>query len=136
MEKYLVLYIFAYLLYIFAFTIVNFFVRKKAIINRQVKLSHFRSYLSEGPEHLEILKNHFSNQFQVPVLFFITCIISIQFQTTTPLTLILSGIFILSRVIHAYIHLTYNNVVHRALIFSLGGLTIGALWIEILYSIF
>ncbi len=62
---------------IFALGISNFVVRYRAIKNKQLKISHFRTYESkEGsiPEQVVIFGRHFDNQFQVPVIFLITCV--------------------------------------------------------------
>lgn len=136
MEKYLVLFMFTYIAYIFGFSIYNFFIRKKAISNQLVKMSHFRSYTTSGPEHLKIYSNHYSNQFQIPILFLVTCLVILVFKSTSIVTLSLAGLFLASRLVHAYIHLTYNNVIHRALAFASGGFTLLFMWIEILLFIF
>jgi hypothetical protein len=60
-----------YISYIVAIGVMMFIKRYKAIKNRQVKLKYFKDYTGESTYELEIFKNHFNNQFQMPVIFLI-----------------------------------------------------------------
>ena len=116
---------------IFALGISNFVVRYRAIKNKQLKISHFRTYdaNTQVPEKVIIFGRHFDNQFQVPLLFLITCVAA----QTMPLYSSgylkpLAWAFVLSRMVHSFIHLGSNNVRLRMLAYTFGWLCILAMW--------
>ena len=97
-----------------------FFRRKAKIREKVVKTSHFRAYLGESDEELVVIQNHFSNQFQIPMVFLFAALLSITLNDVNEITIALAGLFVVSRLIHSYIHLSYNNVLHRAMVYFVG----------------
>jgi len=57
--------------------------------------------------------DNFSNQFELPVLFYAAVAIAVSLLMTDLLLVTLAWAFVGLRVIHAFIHLTYNDVLHR-----------------------
>lgn len=122
-------------LYIITLGLATFLVRFKAIKSKQLHYAHFKVYDTKNydvPERIIRFGRHFDNQFQVPMLFLITCVVA----RTTPLMNngalpILAWSFVATRIIHTYIHLGANNVRHRALSFFAGCMIVGAMWIYI-----
>jgi hypothetical protein len=73
--------------------------------------------------------NSFSNQFELPTLFFVlVAFILITRVGNFPL-LVLAWIFVLSRIGHAYIHTTGNNVMRRTGIYSVGAVVLFVMWV-------
>jgi hypothetical protein len=73
--------------------------------------------------------NNFSNQFELPVLFFVLiAFILITRVFGTPL-LVLAWIFVLSRIAHAFVHVTSNNVMKRLAAYSVGALVLFIMWL-------
>ena len=101
-----------------------FFRRKARVKNKEVRTSHFKAYIGESPEDLVVIQNHFTNQFQIPVVYMIACVLTISQDKASVLTSILGAIFILSRMLHSYIHLGKNNVLHRAYAYFVGCLCV------------
>jgi len=117
---------------IFGLGVSNFVVRYRAIKNKQLKVSHFRAYDSAGgqiPEKVIIFGRHFDNQFQVPMVFLITCVVAqtIPLYSTGYLKQ-LAWAFVFSRMLHSFIHLGSNNVRLRMLSYTFGWLCILAMW--------
>jgi hypothetical protein len=106
--------------------------RYNAIRNKTVKMSHFKSYVDAGPEELEVIKNNYSNQFELPVLFFITILASVALNTTRPVTVILAVVFLISRFVHFRVHTGSNDIRKRALWFFMGFVIVIAMWIQII----
>lgn len=71
--------------------------------------------------------DNFGNQCELPVLFFVICIVLYLTNSVTPLTLGLAWFFVISRIIHAGIHLTFNHILTRFLVFFVGALSLTAL---------
>lgn len=93
--------------------------------------------LMEGQEVPEIITKttrSFNNMFEVPVLFYAGCILYISLDIQSLIGLVFAWSFVLMRYIHAYVHLTYNHLIHRMLSFWLAFLSAVGLWLNLLYQ--
>ncbi len=118
--------------YIFAMGICNFIVRFRAIKNKELSVGHFRTYDASKhpvPEKVIIFGRHFDNQFQLPVLFLITLVAAqtMPLYSSSYLSLLAWG-FILTRMVHSYVHLGSNNVRLRMLAYVAGWLCLLLMW--------
>ncbi len=136
MEKAIIILIPLYLAYIITLGLVMFVKRYKAVKNKTIRLSYFRDYQGEVPRELEVYKNHFENQFQVPVVFMVACLAIALLKIASPLVVVLAYAFIISRMAHSYIHLINNNVRHRGFVYIFGALCVLGLWIKIALGFF
>jgi hypothetical protein len=71
----------------------------------------------------------FSNQFELPLLFYVLTILEIITRHADFIFVVLAWIFVLSRLGQAYVHTTSNNVFRRGLIYGIGALALMAMWI-------
>jgi hypothetical protein len=71
----------------------------------------------------------FSNQFELPVLFYVLTVLALVTKQADLLFVILAWVFVLSRLGHAYIHTTSNVVLRRGLWYAVGGIVLIAMWI-------
>lgn len=110
--------------------------RIKSVRTGEVKIKTYRHMDYETmPEKLVVAGRSFNNQFEVPTLFYIVAILCMMMNLVNPATTGLAWAFVASRYLHAFIHLTYNNVLHRMLSYILGVLVVFALWTCLLFSI-
>jgi hypothetical protein len=72
----------------------------------------------------------FSNQFELPVLFYVLTILVIITRHTDWLFLILAWIFVICRLAHAWVHLTSNNVRYRGAIYSVAAIALFVAWVS------
>lgn len=72
--------------------------------------------------------DHFSNLFEVPVLFYVLCALAFATQLVTPLLVIGAWIFVMLRALQGVIHCTYNRVMHRFPVYLLSTLLLFAMW--------
>jgi hypothetical protein len=70
------------------------------------------------------VSNNIANQFQTPVLFYVLCFVIFSLKELSATALILAWTYILSRYIHAYVHIGTNYVPHRLRIFLIGCLVL------------
>ena len=84
----------------------------------------------------EVVKvsNNIANQFQTPVLFYVLCFIIFNLDMVTTISLLLAWSYVISRYLHAYVHIGSNYVPYRMNLFLLGcialiALTIYCVWI-------
>lgn len=82
------------------------------------------------PEHEKRVSNAFDNQFQLPVLFYLVCGLALYFGPVW-LEAILAWLFVLSRIVHAAVFATTNNVPQRFLAYTVGATVLGLLGIEL-----
>jgi hypothetical protein len=71
----------------------------------------------------------FSNQFELPVLFFVLTILAIMTRKADILFVAMAWIFVAARLGHAFIHTTSNVVRLRGAVYIVGALVLMAMWI-------
>ena len=72
------------------------------------------------PDYVLMVTNNIRNQFQVPVLFYVLCFVFYSINAVTTTVLYLAWAFVISRIIHAYIHMSSNYVPARFRVFTFG----------------
>lgn len=73
----------------------------------------------------------YTNQFEIPVLFYAVVAFALIVKAADTLMITLAWAFVLSRVLHAIIHIGPNRVKTRAPVFALGVLIILLMWIKL-----
>lgn len=87
------------------------------------------------PDYVIKVNNNIHNQFELPLLFYALTFVFWSLQVTSPLVLILSWFFVVTRVWHSVIHIGVNAVIWRRRIFTWGCYTILVLWLYALYTV-
>lgn len=120
---------------LFAMVIVTFVVaihllrlRVTAVKAGAVRLSQFRLNNSEVPDAMAQAARNYENLFEVPMLFYVAGALAIALGIQTPAMIITAWIFVLARIIHSWIHLTGNNVIHRMRAYMLGNICVLIMW--------
>jgi len=72
--------------------------------------------------------DNFRNLFEVPVLFYVICICLEITGGVTTIQLILAWLFVALRIVHSYIHVTYNRVMHRFTVYVLSCVCVFTMW--------
>ncbi len=95
--------------------------RNIAVLSGRVRIKVFATFSEPGePEGMIALRRNVANLFEVPTLYYALCLTAFATGTVDSTTVTLAWIFVASRVVHTAIHITYNNVLHRFLVFALG----------------
>ena len=105
------------------------YVIEKAIKKREVRYSWFRVYEGSVPEYLLAARHHYKNFFEIPILFYILCIILYVIDDVRDLDLWIAWLFVGFKLIHSYIRLTSNYVPIRAYAFYICVLLLLGGWI-------
>jgi hypothetical protein len=71
----------------------------------------------------------FSNQFELPVLFYVLTILEIVTHHADLLFVVLAWIFVAARVMQALVHVTNNNVRVRGAFYGLGAVILVIMWV-------
>ena len=80
------------------------------------------------PEDVRKVGNAVSNQFELPLLFYAGLGLDLYLGADW-LFVALALLFVVSRLVHAFIHTTSNNVVQRFQAFSVGYFVVVAMWL-------
>jgi len=81
------------------------------------------------PTRATQLGNCFSNQFEVPVLFYILIALAFPLRHADLVIVLLSWVFVVTRFVHAGIFVTSNNVRQRGMAWFAGVLVLFAMWL-------
>ena len=96
-------------------------VRKtRAVKSGQVDLEKTALDNDAWPDYVLMVSNNIRNQFQVPVLFYVLCFLLYSIDAVSTTVLYLAWAFVISRAIHAYIHMSSNFVPARFGVFTIG----------------
>ena len=96
-------------------------VRKaRAVKSGQVDMEKTALDNDAWPDYVLMASNNIRNQFQVPVLFYVLCFLLYSIDAVSTAVLFLAWAFVISRAIHAYIHMSSNFVPARFGIFTIG----------------
>jgi hypothetical protein len=73
--------------------------------------------------------DNFRNLFEVPVLFYVLCVALALNGGSTPGLVAAAWGYVALRALHSLIHVTYNRVVHRFLVYVASTLLLFGMWI-------
>lgn len=71
----------------------------------------------------------FANQFELPVLFYVLTILEIVTRHADLLFVFLAWIFVVMRVLQAWVHVTNNNVRVRGAFYGVGAIILVIMWV-------
>ncbi len=98
--------------------------KAKAIKLGQVNRQHTALDNKAWPNAVLKVSNNIANQFEVPVLFYVLSMLLYLLNTVGMLELSLAWAFVLSRLVHAYVHVGSNHVPLRLKCFLVGCLSV------------
>jgi hypothetical protein len=81
------------------------------------------------PARITQVANAFHNQLETPLLFYVLILLALVTKTADSILLVLSWLFVVSRFVHAYIHVTSNRIAHRSPVFLVGAIGLALMWI-------
>jgi hypothetical protein len=72
---------------------------------------------------------NFADLLEMPVLFYIICLMALVTVRVNALFLDLAWIYVALRLLHSAVHLTYDDPRHRAVLFALSNFAVLAMWL-------
>ncbi len=84
------------------------------------------------PDRLLQTANNFSNLFEIPVFFYLACLLCIVWQYQNLFMLGLAWLFVASRIVHTWIHINRNKLIPRLFAFSTSVVCVLLMWIMLL----
>ena len=110
-------------------------VRVKAIRGNVVRPEDIALDQNGWPDPARRVANCFRNQLELPLLFYLACIVALMTAKVSLVMIVLSWLFVALRIVHAAIHVTNNNVQNRFLAFAGGVLVLLAIWLMLILRI-
>lgn len=104
--------------------------RKGAVNPREIALRE-----PNWPPHVLQVANAAHNQLEIPMLFYVLTILSIVTHHADLVFVVLAWIFVLSRLVHAYVHTTSNVIARRGPLFGIGLFVLLIMWIVFIVRI-
>ena len=80
------------------------------------------------PARVTQIQNSYHNQFELPVLFYVLVALALITRKADMLFVVMSWVFVVSRLAHAAIHTTSNKLAWRFQAFVIGVLVLAAMW--------
>ena len=87
------------------------------------------------PRQATLLDKCFKNQFEMPVLFYVLVILALATRKADLLFVVMSWVFVVSRIAHAAVFTTSNKVSLRFAAYLVGTLALLAMWVIFAFRI-
>lgn len=84
------------------------------------------------PDEVSGSGNNFKNLLEMPVLFYVMCLYLTVFGQVTSMMVTCAWAFVALRVVHSFIHCSYNKVMHRFIVYLASSL---ALWLMVIVAV-
>jgi hypothetical protein len=79
--------------------------------------------------------DNYQNLFEMPVLFYVLCLALYMVQSVNQGFLWAAWAFVILRLLHSFIHIGYNNVMHRFSVFALSMWVVGGMWAAFVWQL-
>jgi hypothetical protein len=103
--------------------------RRNALVGGQTKVRDIVLGQPNWPVRATQIGNCFKNQFEIPVLFYILIAIALPLRHADFVIVLLSWVFVVTRLVHAGIFVTSNDLNRRSLAWFASVLVLFAMWI-------
>ena len=103
--------------------------RTRALKGRETSFKDIALGQQNWPERATQIGNCFSNQFEIPVLFYVLIALALPLRHADLVIVLLSWVFVVCRFAHAGIFVTSNNVQQRGSVWFAGVLVLFAMWL-------
>jgi len=87
------------------------------------------------PDATRLYNRNYMNLLELPVLFYVVCLIIFVTGTAGPIKIDLAWAFVAFRALHTLVHLTINRVLLRLTLFSAATFILMVLWILAFWAI-
>lgn len=104
--------------------------RFRSVRNGMVQIEYYEVFQGGTPPD-DVLQTtrHWSNLYEAPVLFYVVCLLILAVGIQSPVLGALAWVYVVLRILHSFVHLTYNRVLHRMLLFLASQGVLIIMWI-------
>ena len=121
--------VFALVALLFFLTVRMAMARVGSITGGQVRMKDIALGQDAWPAAIQQTSNAYANNMQLPVMFYLLVGFAMFTKKADLLFVVMSWLFVVSRYVHAYIHVTSNSVPRRFQAFAAGVILLALMWI-------
>jgi hypothetical protein len=127
--------LFVQVLLTFALMFGMMYYRMLALRSGETRLSDIAMREPNWPKRATQFAYAFSNQFELPVLFYVLTLLAIATRHADILFVTLAWLFVVFRILQAVIHVTSNDVRLRGGFYGIGALILVIMWVVFIVRI-
>lgn len=95
----------------------------------KTSMRYYASYRQDvPPDFVERPARTFMNLLELPVLFYVACLLMLATGQCDAAHVLLAQAFVASRLVHAIVYIGWNHVPTRFGTYAAGGVTLGVIW--------
>ncbi|MEK8086276.1 MAPEG family protein [Aquabacterium sp. A3] len=104
-------------------------VRIRAGLKGEIRPDDFKyGESAQVPPHVSLPNRNYMNLLELPMLFYVVGLMLYVTNGQTPITQTLAWAYVGLRIAHSMVHLSYNHVIHRLVVFAASNLVLVILW--------
>ena len=103
--------------------------RRGALVGGQTKVRDIVLGQPNWPVRATQIGNCYNNQFELPVLFYALIALALPIRHADYIIVVLSWVFVVARLVHAYIFVSSNDLKQRSLVWFAGVVVLLAMWV-------
>jgi hypothetical protein len=106
------------------------FFRVRSVRRHEITPNDFKFGESQAvPPMVSIPNRNYMNLLELPMLFYVVCLVLYVTGAASRLAVLVAWAYVVLRIVHSLIHLTYNHVIHRLSAFTLSNAALVSLWV-------
>jgi hypothetical protein len=109
--------------------------RTKTLQSGETRFQDIAMREPNWPRQAALFANSFSNQFELPVLFYVLTILAMATKHADLLFVVLAWIFVAFRILQAFVHVTSNNVRFRGGHYFIAAIVLVIMWLIFIVKI-
>src|SRR5579864_4505033 len=103
--------------------------RRNALVSKQTKIRDIALGQPNWPVRATQIGNCYRNQFELPVLFYVLIALALPLRHADLIIVILSWVFVLTRLVHAGVFVSSNDLGRRSTAWLVGVLVLLVMWV-------
>ncbi|TPQ40126.1 hypothetical protein C2U70_05745 [Bradyrhizobium guangdongense] len=103
--------------------------RRATLVSGETKIRDIALGEPNWPKRATQIGNCYRNQFELPVLFYALIALALPLRHADLFIVLLSWVFVVTRLVHAGVFVTSNDLGRRSLAWIAGGLVLLVMWI-------
>lgn len=127
--------VFALVLLTFIVWLKMYYVRFSTMKKQGITASEMNASNRNLPKEIIFSGDNFRNLCQMPILFYAGIIFIVVLGVSDIVFLTLAWLFVALRIVHSFIHTTYNKISHRFLAYFFSSLVLWVLWFKLAYQL-
>ena len=105
-------------------------VRVRSVRQREISADDFKyGESAKVPGYVSLPNRNYMNLLELPMLFYVVCIVLYVTVGASYVAIVVAWLYVVLRIVHSLVHLTYNKVLHRLTAFTLSNVALGVLWV-------